>query len=119
MMASISLENVTAEDGGALFLFDLPEAPTRNDAQELASEALRLEAQAAASLRLMGRLLWQEGDAIDVNMTAPVARAEVAAFCDLMGRVVGACEDAQTRAACAIEDIEAEEDNAHEKSTHL
>lgn len=118
MMERINLENI-AEDDGALFLFDLPEAPTRNDAQALAGEALRLEAQAAASLRLMGRLLWQEGDAIDVNMTAPATRAEVAAFCDLMGRIVGACEDAQTRAACAIDDIEAEEATEHDKSNPL
>lgn len=100
------------EQGGALFLADLPEAASRDDVQGLLGDAMRLEAQAAASLRLMGRLLWQEGDAIGVNLAAPAGREEIAAFCDLMGRVVGACEDAHGRAACILGELDAADGEA-------
>lgn len=105
------------EDNGALYLADLPENASRNDAHALIGEAMRLEAQAAASLRLMGRLLWQEGDALGINMTVatPASREEMAAFCDLMGRVVGACEDAHQQAVCALEELSEREAPDHEE----
>lgn len=105
-----SIRGSVSDESPLLSLPALPEHPSDYEIGALEWNAHKLETAAAASLSMMGRLLWTESNALHGVPPEAVSREEIASVMQIMGAVVAAAAEARERAACAIEEAAAEEE---------